>query len=284
MNGRLPAHRWRSLAPCRPVALSSSRRPSASTLSSSCATVSNENAGGGPAASLFGAVKTTSSTKSSAATNGSSWGGPCLPFSAALPASFSSASTVVTRSSSISFCANSSISGRPPRVALTVTHCTRVNRPWSMPSRTNQRRSEFNAGDGVTRPDDGAWGNPAKRESNRPAMAAAPPAGCRLGGCKPAGMQGAWAFHTEIMLRKFIARLRESFGPDPKKPVQAAPLGAAADRRPDHRSEEHTSELQSLRHLVCRLLLEKKNENALRETLGQANAWNRLALAAERRG
>src|SRR5262245_64601596 len=27
------------------------------------------------------------------------------------------------------------------------------------------------------------------------------------------------------------------------------------------RSEEHTSELQSLRHLVCRLLLEKKKEN-----------------------
>src|ERR1035438_10858241 len=27
---------------------------------------------------------------------------------------------------------------------------------------------------------------------------------------------------------------------------------------PSHRSEEHTSELQSLRHLVCRLLLEKK--------------------------
>src|SRR5205814_4986373 len=28
---------------------------------------------------------------------------------------------------------------------------------------------------------------------------------------------------------------------------------------PGERSEEHTSELQSLRHLVCRLLLEKKN-------------------------
>src|SRR5437899_4368516 len=28
---------------------------------------------------------------------------------------------------------------------------------------------------------------------------------------------------------------------------------------PAVRSEEHTSELQSLRHLVCRLLLEKKN-------------------------
>src|SRR5205814_3876706 len=32
------------------------------------------------------------------------------------------------------------------------------------------------------------------------------------------------------------------------------------------RSEEHTSELQSLRHLVCRLLLEKKNKNHQRIT------------------
>src|SRR5437899_5513896 len=31
------------------------------------------------------------------------------------------------------------------------------------------------------------------------------------------------------------------------------------DRPIRRRSEEHTSELQSLRHLVCRLLLEKKN-------------------------
>src|SRR5258705_1891972 len=30
------------------------------------------------------------------------------------------------------------------------------------------------------------------------------------------------------------------------------------------RSEEHTSELQSLRHLVCRLLLEKKNDTSSR--------------------
>src|SRR5262245_60819563 len=32
-----------------------------------------------------------------------------------------------------------------------------------------------------------------------------------------------------------------------------------ASSLPAMRSEEHTSELQSLRHLVCRLLLEKKN-------------------------
>src|SRR3989442_5981002 len=44
--------------------------------------------------------------------------------------------------------------------------------------------------------------------------------------------------------------------------IQGAPLAharrsALADRA--HRSEEHTSELQSRPHLVCRLLLEKKN-------------------------
>src|SRR5205814_8612985 len=36
-------------------------------------------------------------------------------------------------------------------------------------------------------------------------------------------------------------------------PIIQRPFEAGADR-----SEEHTSELQSLRHLVCRLLLEKK--------------------------
>src|SRR5439155_22621939 len=35
--------------------------------------------------------------------------------------------------------------------------------------------------------------------------------------------------------------------------------GPPATRFPSFRSEEHTSELQSRGHLVCRLLLEKKN-------------------------
>src|ERR1035438_4200460 len=35
-------------------------------------------------------------------------------------------------------------------------------------------------------------------------------------------------------------------------------VGQALSPANVHRSEEHTSELQSLRHLVCRLLLEKK--------------------------
>src|SRR5262245_62990336 len=34
----------------------------------------------------------------------------------------------------------------------------------------------------------------------------------------------------------------------------------------DARSEEHTSELQSLRHLVCRLLLEKKKKKKKKTT------------------
>src|SRR5258708_28620983 len=36
---------------------------------------------------------------------------------------------------------------------------------------------------------------------------------------------------------------------------------AKRTRRHDERSEEHTSELQSPDHLVCRLLLEKKNND-----------------------
>src|SRR5229473_5133737 len=40
------------------------------------------------------------------------------------------------------------------------------------------------------------------------------------------------------------------------------PLGTAS-RRPEARSEEHTSELQSLAYLVCRLLLEKKKKHSI---------------------
>src|SRR5687768_61416 len=42
-----------------------------------------------------------------------------------------------------------------------------------------------------------------------------------------------------------------------------AKAGAAICEHPDVRSEEHTSELQSRLHLVCRLLLEKKKEQGL---------------------
>src|SRR2546425_6247995 len=46
---------------------------------------------------------------------------------------------------------------------------------------------------------------------------------------------------------------------------QAGQLGgqSCALRLHEHRSEEHTSELQSLAYLVCRLLLEKKKNNEI---------------------
>src|ERR1039457_3729384 len=44
---------------------------------------------------------------------------------------------------------------------------------------------------------------------------------------------------------------------DPRRAAPGFPPGAVG--RPDSRSEEHTSELQSPCNLVCRLLLEKKN-------------------------
>src|SRR2546425_7469739 len=44
----------------------------------------------------------------------------------------------------------------------------------------------------------------------------------------------------------------------PPAPARHAPSGPRASR--PSRSEEHTSELQSLAYLVCRLLLEKKKK------------------------
>src|SRR5437899_9682980 len=62
-----------------------------------------------------------------------------------------------------------------------------------------------------------------------------------------------------------------------RKPGNRGPTCVARDLHPcragerwRHRSEEHTSELQSLRHLVCRLLLEKKNTAA---TMGKASPF-----------
>src|SRR5215212_11513447 len=48
-----------------------------------------------------------------------------------------------------------------------------------------------------------------------------------------------------------------------RRPVTGRGRGRA-ERRLRARSEEHTSELQSLRHLVCRLLLEKKKKTNIR--------------------
>src|SRR5437899_6995850 len=54
------------------------------------------------------------------------------------------------------------------------------------------------------------------------------------------------------------------------KTFSAAESRAAIGVPDENRSEEHTSELQSLRHLVCRLLLEKKKQRPRHERSSRA--------------
>src|SRR5947199_5152922 len=49
--------------------------------------------------------------------------------------------------------------------------------------------------------------------------------------------------------------------PTPPDELRTSPFRRRHRLAQQRRSEEHTSELQSLRHLVCRLLLEKKKQH-----------------------
>src|SRR5262245_65316776 len=60
--------------------------------------------------------------------------------------------------------------------------------------------------------------------------------------------------------------------------TQLHPDGTSCCRVPQvGRSEEHTSELQSLRHLVCRLLLEKKKNKIKKMSWLSHNSTRRRA-------
>src|SRR5258705_7144606 len=68
-------------------------------------------------------------------------------------------------------------------------------------------------------------------------------------------------FPYTTLFRSLMQRIRIAFQAvvaDVDAGLRIALVAQAA-----HRSEEHTSELQSLRHLVCRLLLEKKKHAAI---------------------
>src|SRR5947199_5378990 len=67
-------------------------------------------------------------------------------------------------------------------------------------------------------------------------------------------------FPYTTLFRSLMPDVSTYLGRDPR-PLPAHRLQPRPPSRAHaqwHRSEEHTSELQSLRHLVCRLLLEKK--------------------------
>src|SRR5258705_8607389 len=72
-------------------------------------------------------------------------------------------------------------------------------------------------------------------------------------------------FRHESAARKVLQRDREHA----HDPAQHRPQRNEFTER---RSEEHTSELQSLRHLVCRLLLEKKKCTQGRKPSKRANS------------
>src|SRR3712207_7150534 len=71
------------------------------------------------------------------------------------------------------------------------------------------------------------------------------------------------ALHTRPALPKW------AHSPHSRDPTHSANIGLPFayalpfGGRPTHRSEEHTSELQSRQYLVCRLLLEKKKRSIL---------------------
>src|SRR5690348_18120384 len=63
-------------------------------------------------------------------------------------------------------------------------------------------------------------------------------------------------------------RPRRRVGPLPDAELHPVSL---AGRNPGSRSEEHTSELQSPVHLVCRLLLEKKKKKNKKTVITRTN-------------
>src|SRR5439155_22717464 len=82
------------------------------------------------------------------------------------------------------------------------------------------------------------------------------------GGRSPAG-RGAH--------RSERAAVRPALAVEPAGLPRAARLADRDSRRP--RSEEHTSELQSRGHLVCRLLLEKKKKTTKEHGREMKTAW-----------
>src|SRR5262245_63747450 len=70
-------------------------------------------------------------------------------------------------------------------------------------------------------------------------------------------------FRSGLLLR----RRRGARGPSPQSRLHGPDWKLRRRIRRLCRSEEHTSELQSLRHLVCRLLLEKKKKKQIRQMI-----------------
>src|SRR5690625_6508451 len=87
----------------------------------------------------------------------------------------------------------------------------------------------------------------------RPGTGPASGAGRSRDGAGSAGARDCSVVAAPMLSRAIIA-IVPSTARSPKAPMMKVAIGGPATQR----SEEHTSELQSRGHLVCRLLLEKK--------------------------
>src|SRR2546425_4619238 len=75
----------------------------------------------------------------------------------------------------------------------------------------------------------------------------------------------SWRGHPRAEVAAGLeARYHPRAGPQAPAQRGTAELVLDVGPRSDYRSEEHTSELQSLAYLVCRLLLEKKKKKKRR--------------------
>src|SRR2546425_1835848 len=72
-------------------------------------------------------------------------------------------------------------------------------------------------------------------------------------------------FRSEMDVDRIVADVRQH--------RRQPPVLGVGQRDEDERSEEHTSELQSLAYLVCRLLLEKK-KNTLKHRLSRGRGYD----------
>src|SRR5687768_17701501 len=86
-------------------------------------------------------------------------------------------------------------------------------------------------------------------------------------------------FRSELLLHTLVRfvfardRIRDRLEP------LANRRGDVGERlRDEHRSEEHTSELQSRLHLVCRLLLEKKKKSKKEQQSNVSSASTHITL------
>src|SRR5258706_9396912 len=82
---------------------------------------------------------------------------------------------------------------------------------------------------------------------------------------------------TEIYTLSLHDALPISFGSTASSPSRTGSCASTKPSRgpPRTRSEEHTSELQSLTNLVCRLLLEKKKNNESRSNTTRTRTKHR---------